>query len=175
MLDLIKEFLLPYYLYIKFIHVLFMAVWFMSTAVAYSWFVQVAFFQAEKRPDDPEYQRRKAWALEQFDKGVVMEHIAFPILLITGPLMYWLVGWEIGWNWLGLKLLIVIGIFIPLEILDYWLSHFGGNKTYLRKLGDQQRYEQVVKWHWQFLRKSTPIVAIFIPLIIFLAVVKPSF
>ena len=36
MLDLIKEFLLPYYLYIKFIHVLFMAVWFMSTAVAYS-------------------------------------------------------------------------------------------------------------------------------------------
>ncbi len=175
MLDLIRESLLPYYLYIKFIHVVFMAVWFMSTAVAYSWFVQVAYFQAENRPDNPEYQRRKAWALEQFDKGVVMEHIAFPILIITGPLMYWLAGWEIGLNWLGLKLLIIIGIFIPIEIMDYWLSHFGGNKTYLKKLGDQERYEQVVKWHWQFLRKSTPFVVIFIPLIIFLAVVKPSF
>lgn len=173
MLETIKELLLPFYLEIKFIHIIFMAVWFMSTAVAYSWFVQVAFFQAEKRPNDEEYQRRKAWALEQFDKGVVLEHVAFPILLITGPLLYWLSGWEIGLNWLGLKLLIVIGIFIPMEILDYWLSHFGGNKTYLKKLGDQARYEKIVGWHWQFLRKSTPIVAIFIPAIIYLAVVKP--
>src|SRR5690606_2919829 len=104
MLETIKELQLPFNLEIKFIHIIFMAVWFMSTAVAYSWFVQVAFFQAEKRPDDDEYQRRKAWALEQFDKGVVLEHVAFPILLITGPLLYWLSGWEIGLNWLGLKL-----------------------------------------------------------------------
>ncbi len=173
LLEDIRQALLPFYMHIKFIHVIFMAVWFMSTAVAYTWFVQSAFYQAEKRPDDPEYQRKKAWALEQFDKGVVLEHIAFPILLITGPLMYWLSGWEISWNWLGVKLLIIIGIFIPMEIFDYWISHFGGNKTYLKEQGDQERYEKIVNWHWKFLRNSTPVVAIFIPVVIFLAVVKP--
>lgn len=173
MQELIREFLLPYYLQIKFIHVLFMAVWFMSTAVAYTWFVQVAFFQADKHPDNAEYQRRKAWALEQFDKGVVLEHVAFPVLLITGPLLWWLSSWPIEWNWLGVKLLIIIGIFIPIEIFDYWVSHFGGNKSYLKKLGDQERYDKVVRWHWWFLRKSIPFVIVFIPAIIYLAIVKP--
>lgn len=173
LLDELKNFLLPFYLYIKFIHVVFMAVWFMSTSVAYSWFVQVAYFQSINRPENEELKRRKDWALEQFDKGVVMEHVAFPMLILTGPILYWLSGWTIEWNWLGLKLAIIIFIFVPMEAADYWLSHFGGNKTYLRKMGDPEKYEKVVRWHWWFLRKSTPFVAIFLPAIIFLAVVKP--
>jgi hypothetical protein len=173
MLEEIRVALLPFYLTIQFVHVLFMAVWFMSTAVAYTWFVQVAFLQSEKNPDDEELKRRKDWVLKQFDKGVSLEHIAFPLLLLTGILLYWLAAWEISLNWLGVKLLIVIFIFVPMEIMDYWLAHFGGNKSYLQKQGDRQRYEKIVRWHWQFLRKSTPIVATFIPVIIFLAVVKP--
>ena len=65
-----------------------------------------------------ELQRRLIWAYEQFDKTVVLEHIAFPVVLITGLLMFFMAGWSIDSQWLLINLGIVIGFFIPLEILD---------------------------------------------------------
>jgi hypothetical protein len=72
------------------------------------------------------------------------------------------------------KLLLVTGVFVPMEIVDYWLSHFGGSKRQWREKGDHARHEKLMQWHWVFFRISTPLVAIFIPLIIYLAVVKPA-
>lgn len=172
-MEAVRQLLLPYYLEIKFVHLFFVMMWSWSTAVAYTWFVKSAFLRWERNPDDPKAKERRDWTLEQFDKGVVMEHIAFPMILLTGPLLYWLGGWQLSAHWLALKLILITVIFLPMEAIDYWVSHFGGNKTKLRKAGDQQRFEAIVQWHWKFLKTSTPIVGLFIPAIIFLAVVKP--
>ena len=106
-------------------------------AVAYSWYVRGAFLNWKRNPEDPELVRRRNYAIEQFDRGVVLEHIAFPIILVTGPLLWIATGWSFGNPWLLLKLLVVVLVFVLL-VVDYHLSHFGGNKrrfAIARRLG----------------------------------------
>jgi hypothetical protein len=112
--------------------------------------------------------------MERFDAGAVLEHGAFPVLLLTGLLMVWLAGWP--WqavNWLSLKLGIVLLIFVPLEIIDFYISHMGGNKKKIRATGNMQRYETMIRFHWQFFRVSTPLIIVLVPLVFYLAVTKP--
>ncbi len=174
MLEALQSALLPYYTLIKFVHVFFVMIWAWSTAVAYVWYVKGAFLRWEKNPDDPEIIQRRNWAIEQFDKGVVMEHVAFPIILITGPLLYLIGPWNLDFTWLLIKLGIVLLVFVPLEIVDYWLSHFGGNKLKLKKKQQWDKYESAIQQHWKFLKTSTPLIMIFVPAVIFLAIVKPG-
>ena len=174
MLEALQSTLLPWYTLIKFIHVFFVMIWAWSTAVAYVWYVKGAFLRWEKYPDDPEVVKRRNWAIEQFDKGVVMEHVAFPIILITGPLLYVIGPWNLDFTWLLLKLGIVVFIFVPLEAVDYWLSHFGGNKLKLKQKQQWEQYEIAIQQHWKFLKASTPIIMLFVPTVIFLAIVKPG-
>jgi uncharacterized membrane protein len=174
MFEVVREFMLPYYLYVKFVHLFFVMIWSWSTSVAYTWYVKGAFLRWQKNPNDVQAIERRNYAQEQFDKGAVLEHVAFPIVMLTGPLLYWLGGWQMmEAKWLLIKLLVVTFIFLPMEAIDYWLAHFGGNKEKLRKRGLMEKYEQSMRWHWLFLRVSTPIIVIFMPLVIFLAVVKP--
>jgi hypothetical protein len=173
MIETLQSTFSSYYLYIKFVHVFFVMMWSWSTAVAYGWYVKGAFLSWEINPDDPKSIARRNWAIEQFDKGVVLEHIAFPIILVTGPLL-WIIG---GWNhenpWFLLKILVVVFIFAPIEIVDYYLSHFGGNKYKLRMRGESVKYERAIRQHWLFLRITTPLIIVFMPMAIFLAIVKP--
>ncbi|ERP90094.1 hypothetical protein Q670_14445 [Alcanivorax sp. P2S70] len=171
----LRQLLLPWYLQIKFVHLLFVMIWSFSTAVAYTWYVKSAWLAWQRTPDDPHRLERRNWTMEQFDRGASLEHIAFPIVLATGALMVWLTGWGMDSHWLMVKLAIVIGIFIPVEVFDYWISHFGGSKKQWRLKGDMKRYEKLMQWHWLFFRISTPLVMIFIPMIIYLAVTKPGF
>lgn len=173
MIEAMQSALLPYYIWIKFIHVFFVMIWSWSTAVAYTWYVKGAFLRWEKNPDDPVVIQRRNWAIEQFDKGVVMEHVAFPIILITGPLLYIIGPWSLDFTWLLIKLTIVIFVFVPLEIIDYWLSHFGGNKLKLKQRNEMDKYENAIQQHWKFLKASTPVIMFFVPAVIFLAIVKP--
>lgn len=173
MIETIQAAFSPYYLYIKFIHVFFVMIWSWSTSVAYGWFVKGAFLNWVKNPDDPAIIKKRNWAIEQFDRGVILEHIAFPIILITGPLLWMIAGWSLDTPWFLLKLLVVVFIFVPLEIVDYYLSHFGGNKYKLRMRGESAKYEQAIRQHWLFLRITTPLIMVFMPLVIFFAIVKP--
>ena len=173
MLELIRTTLAPYYLEIKFVHLLFVAMWVFSTMVAYSTYVLPVFKAWRRNPDDQEIIRLRNWVMERFDEGAKFEHIAFPMILITGPLLYIITGWNTGSGWLMLKLLIVVGLFIPIEICDYYLSHFGGNKRKIRDTGDMVKYERYVHKHWWFFLISTPPVMVFGVLVIFLAVTKP--
>ena len=113
------------------------------------------------------------WAIERFDEGAVYEHIAFPVIMITGPLLYIIGGWNAGVGWLMLKLLIVFGIFLPIEIMDYHLSHGAGNKTKIRASGDMVAYEAAVHRHWWFLLLTSPTVMTFAFAIVLLATIKP--
>lgn len=173
MLETIHAALQPWYLQIKFLHVFFAMIWGFSTAVAYSYYVKGAFLKWERNPDDAQLVQRRNWAIEQFDKGAILEHVAFPILMITGPLMYWLGPWSMESVWLVVKLAIIALIFVPMEALDYWLAHFGGNKEKLRKRNLPDKYEASIRLHWKFLKVTTPMVMVFIPLLIWLAVTKP--
>lgn len=174
MLESVQSVFSPYYIYIKFIHVLFVMIWAWSTSVAYACYVRGAFLRWEADPDDPEIIQRRNWAIEQFDRGVILEHIAFPIILVTGPLLYLSAGWDYQSPWLLLKLLVVFLVFIPMEIIDYYLAHYGGNKYRLRMQGESGKYELAIRRHWLFLKITTPMVVLFVPLVIFLSIVKPG-
>lgn len=173
MLHSLHDALAPLYLQIKFLHVFFAMIWAFSTAVAYSYYVKGAFLKWERSPDDPVAVQRRNWAIEQFDRGAILEHVAFPILMVTGPLMYWLGPWDTNSTWLMIKLAVIALVFVPMEAFDYWLAHFGGNKEKLRKRNLPERYERAVRLHWRFLKVTTPLVMVFIPLLVWLAVTKP--
>ena len=173
MIEAAQLLLAPYYFQIKFVHLLFVAVWFMSTSVAYRFYLVPLFTEWMKSPRDMDRLRMRNWAMERFDDGAVLEHVAFPMLLITGPILMLAGGWTPAQGWFAMKLVIVVLVFIPVEVMDYHLAHFGGNKEKIRETGDMQAYEAAIHTHWWFLIVSSPIVIVSIPYVIYLVVVKP--
>ena len=167
--------LMVYYPYIKFIHLFSVMIWSMSAVGAYVYYFRTTLFAVKKDPQNMELQRRLIWAYEQFDKTVVLEHIAFPMLLITGLLMFLMAGWTTDSSWMLVKLVIVIGFFVPLELLDVWISHVLGPRISKNRENDVNGWNKGRALHWRFLKTVSPWVAVSIPLVIFLAVVKPVF
>ncbi|WP_187276657.1 hypothetical protein [Parahaliea maris] len=175
MIDALRELLGPWYLYIKFVHVTFVMVWVFSTAHAYAYYVVPVFKAWRRNPEDEDVIELRDWVMERFDQGVIMEHVAYPIILITGPLLFIAGGWNSSSDWLMLKLAIVVLITLPIEILDYHLSHFGGAKANIRATGDKEAYEAGIHLHWYFLLYSSPVIMPAALLIVFLAITKFSF
>jgi hypothetical protein len=165
---------MPWYLQVKFIHLFMVAMWSFSTAVAYRNYIIPAFRAWLREPDNTAAIARRNEFMERFDRGAILEHIAFPVVLLSGVLMVWLAGWS--WrevNWLSVKLGIVLVIFLPVEIIDYYISHLGGNKQKIRATGNMLRHEAMTRFHWQFFQVSTPLIIVFVPLVFYLAVTKP--
>ncbi|HAC57524.1 MAG TPA: hypothetical protein DCF73_04100, partial [Rhodobiaceae bacterium] len=80
--------------------------------------------------------------IEAFDRGVILEHVAFPGILVTGLLMLWLGGWSPSESWwLMAKLGLVVLVFIPMEAVDYRISHFSKPKRQMRLDGETERLE----------------------------------
>ena len=175
MIDTIRQLLGPGYIYIKFIHVVFVMIWTWSTAHAYAYYLVPIFKAWRRNPDDEEIVAMRDWAIDRFDHGVIYEHVAFPIILITGPILFLVGGWSAEPSWLLLKLVIVCLIMIPIEVVDYHLSHFGGNKARIRATGDMEKHESAIHLHWYFLLYSSPVIMIAALSVIFLAITKFNF
>ena len=173
MIHFLQETLGPYYAYIKFVHLFFVMIWMWSTAVGFAFYLVPVFKAWRRDPDDPQIIEIRNWVIERFDHGVSYEHVAFPIVIATGPLLWMIGGWTPDAGWLVLKLLIVIGVFVPIEIFDYYISHLGGNKKRLRKTGDDVAYESAIHRHWMFLLVTSPPVMVLGTAVILLAVTKP--
>jgi multidrug efflux pump subunit AcrB len=142
--------------------------------VAYRNYIIPAFRAWLREPDNTAAIARRNEFMERFDRGVVLEHVAFPLVLASGLLMVWLAGWSWqGLNWLSMKLGIVLIIFVPIETVDYYISHLGGNKRKIRATGNTARYEAMTRFHWQFFRLTTPLIVVLVPLVFYLAVTKP--
>ena len=170
-----EDLLAPWYAQIKFLHIVLVGIWAFSTAVAYQNYVIPAFRRALANPDDARAIDHRNRMIEAFDKGVVLEHVAFPGVIVTGLLMLWLGGWSPADSWwLAAKLALVVLLFIPMEIVDYRISHFSKPKRQMRLDGETERLEAAIAFHWKFLRVSTFIVVTAIPAAIYLAVVKPA-
>ena len=169
-----QELLAPWYAQIKFLHVVFVGIWAFSTAVAYQNYVIPAFRRALANPEDAAAIDHRNRMIEAFDRGVILEHVAFPGILVTGLLMLWLGGWSPSESWwLMAKLGLVVLVFIPMEAVDYRISHFSKPKRQMRLDGETERLQAAVTFHWKFLRVSTFFVVTAIPAAIYLAVVKP--
>ncbi|MCA8892150.1 hypothetical protein [Hyphomonas sp.] len=173
MLESIRMFLSEYYMQLKFIHLTAVMVWVWSTSVAYAFYLVPVFKAWRRNPTDMEIVRFRNWIMERFDEGASYEHISFPIVMITGPLLFWAGGFNAHVGWLMLKLLIVAGIFIPIEVTDYYLAHFGGAKHRFRKAGDAVGYERAVQRHWWFLLLSSPAIMVSAMSVLYLAITKP--
>lgn len=173
MVEFLQPILAPYYMQIKFVHLLFVMMWVFSTSVAYAFYVLPVFKAWRRNPDDQGIIAMRNWVMERFDEGATYEHIAFPMVLITGPLLYIAGGWDTSASWLNLKILIMIALFIPVEIADYYMSHFAGNKRKIRETGDMEKYERYIHKHWWFFLITTPAVMVYGVLMVFLAVTKP--
>lgn len=95
MLDLIA----PYYMYIKLLHLLAVMVWLFSTAVGYQNYVVPAFKAWAATPNDEQAIAMRNLAIERFDDGVILEHCAFPIIMLTGPVLWLLSGYGAESDW----------------------------------------------------------------------------
>jgi uncharacterized membrane protein len=173
MIAFLQAVLAPYYLYLKLVHLVAVTVWLWSTAVGYSYYLVPVFKAWRRNPGDADIVALRDWVMDRFDQGVIYEHLAFPTILVTGPLLWIAGGWTPEAGWFLLKLLIIVSIFVPMEICDYYLSHLGGNKRRLREAGDTAGHERAIHIHWWFLLLSTAPVMVFGVLVLFLAVIKP--
>ena len=166
--------LAPYYLYIKFFHIFFVMMWAMSALGAYVFFLRSTIYQFQDNPGDKKLEERLVWAYEQFDKTVILEHIAFPVVLITGLMLFLATGWTLETPWLFAKLVIVVGFFIPLEILDFWIAHVWGARVTRARQENPDGWNSMRAQHWKFLKTTAPMIRYSVPVVIFLAVVKPA-
>jgi uncharacterized membrane protein len=174
MLDELRLVLAPYYGWIKALHVFAAMIWAGSTAVAYAFYLKPAFLRVQRRPDDAAARAERDRLMERFDRGVVLEHVAFPVLVVTALALLWLGGVDLTRvSWATVKLALGALVFLPMEIADVYLSHLGGNKAAIRASGDTARYERFMDLHWLFFRITEPIIVIFVPIVVFLAVAKP--
>lgn len=178
-MDTLSQWLAGHYIHIKFIHISFATLWLWSTSVAYLNYLVPVLRAWQANPDDIDTIKKRNWAMERFDDGVILEHIAFPAVLISGLALLLISGWGPQAYWLAMKLTIVVLVFLPIECFDYWLSHFGGNKAKIRRsLPDSDsfnspHYELAIHRHWWFLIVTTPVIAIGGMTVLYLAIVKP--
>lgn len=176
MYETLQQFLAPYYLYIKMVHVPFAFLWLFSVVMGYAHYL-VPVMQAWRRdPSDPGLTLMRNWVFERFDEGVSVEHVAYPMLLLTGALLFIAGGWGPHAGWLMLKLAIVIVVTVPMEGIDYYISHLNGNKRYQRdKDGkpDWARYETALHRHWWFFLVTTPMIGFMVISVLYLAFTKP--
>jgi len=174
--ETLQQFLAPYYLYIKMVHVPFVFLWMFSVIMAYAHYL-VPVMQAWRRDSsDPGLTLMRNWVFERFDEGVSVEHVAYPMILLTGVMLFIAGGWGPESGWLMMKLAIVIVVTIPMEGFDYYISHLNGNKRYLRdKSGapDWERYEAALHRHWWFFLVTTPVIGFMVVSVLYLAFIKP--
>lgn len=174
MLEELRSTISPYYLHIKWLHVLSAAVWSFSTAVAWIYYLKPALRSAHANPDDARRRARRDEWMDRFDRGAAVEHYAFAVLVTTALLLLWIMQVDLThWSFVTAKVWIGIIVILPMEAVDIYLAHLGGNKARIRATGDERRFEQAMQWHWVFLRVTEPIVVILVPAMFFLAIVKP--
>ena len=174
MAEELRALLAPWYGYIKAVHVIAAALWSFSTAVAWVFYLKPALRRAALAPGDGGARARRDHYLELFDRGAIVEHVALGVLVVTALAMLWLGRVDLTrWSFVTAKLWLGVVVILPMEAIDIYLSHLGGNKAAIRRSGDMARYERMVGHHTRFLYVTEPIVVVLVPLLFVLAVAKP--
>lgn len=171
---------------LRFVHVAAFVGW-AGPAMGASWLVYAAAWDRRRQPDDGERLRRELWVRRQFNRVVALEHLCFAVLVVTGLMLSESAGWaHAGQAWLRWKLLIVFVIFVPMELVDVVLSAWfqrvmkpgaevgatsaeaaGAAAPGAPALARASRVQDL------FMRATIPPVVVGIPVVLYLAVVKP--
>ena len=106
-----------------------------------------------------------------------VEHFGLFMLLGSGVFMLSLYGLPIlDWPWLRIKLILVLCVIVPIEILDIWFCHirlpryFSSDKTQTKVKKETNAYNAYER---KFVPVSLPILLITVVIILWLAVSKP--
>ncbi len=173
-MEALQEAISPYYFWIKALHVISAALWSFSTAVGYAYYLKPAIVAARRHPDDPARRARRDEFMERFDQGASFEHVALVLMVVTALLMIWIRDVDLlRWSFIPFLFWLGVIVILPMEAIDIWLAHMGGNKTRLRLAGDTERYDRVLGWHLLFLRVTEPLVVVLVPTAFVIAIVKP--
>jgi uncharacterized membrane protein len=169
----IHSFAVIFFPAIRTVHVLAATLWAFTTIAPMRFYVRPTLRAFAQNPNDPELRRRRDWVLEQFDRTVIIEHVAFVAILVTGPLLFIAGAASFRDLWFVAKMAIVIGVFIPLEIYDVWLSHVAAPRETKNKQEDPVRYDRFRRKYVGFLRGVTPLILLTVPTVLILALAKP--
>ena len=165
------------YLSLKLIHLCAAILWSASALGAF-WYLIVSTWERRQDPS-PEQVRRDDWLRYHFGFVVMVEHLAFFVLVPTGLQLARVLSLPLftPWMmpWLAAKLLIVWGLFIPMEVLDIWLSHWVLPRRYHRREVEHEAWVQARRWHDLFLVVGGALVVLGIPAVLYLIVMKPRF
>jgi hypothetical protein len=169
----LREFAIGHIAAIRTIHVLAAMLWAFTTIAPMRFYVRPTLRALARNPDDAELRRRRDWVLEQFDRVVIIEHVAFAIILLTGPLLYLTGVVTLDAKWFLVKMAIVLLVFIPVEIFDVWLSHVAAPAAVRRKHEDPAAYDRFRRRYVGFLTAMIPVIFLTVPTVLILALAKP--
>ena len=173
-MDALRALLLPWYPYLKAVHVVAAALWSFSTAVAWVYYLNPALRAAREHPEDAAARARQDEFLRRFDRGAAVEHWAFAILVATALLLFWVGGFEhMRWSYVTALVAVGVVVILPMEAIDIYLSHLGGSLARQRRDADPARIARLTEQHRLFLRVTEPIVMLLVPALFVIAIAKP--
>lgn len=167
-----KEFLASYYIYIKYVHMVAVFFWAFYAWSAYRTLIS-SWLNSRNEPDNDELRDRYYWMHNEFNRLVVWEHIAFPIVIITGLTLFWISGWTLDSKWLAIKLAIVFFGFVPMEIYDAWMSHYQAPKVMREYDPSDEKFKKTSLFQVTLMYRGVPSMFLGIFIVMFLAITKP--
>jgi len=133
--------------------------------------------QLAKRRLDPQSAEYQA-LYRDFLPFFWVEHFGLFILLGSGVLLLSLYGPPaLDWTWLRIKLVLVLCVIVPIEVLDIWFGHvrlprwFASDNAGSERKGGSDAYKAYER---RFVPVSLPLLLTTVVVILWLAVARPG-
>lgn len=113
------------------------------------------------------------WAQRYVERVLVVEHIAFVVLILSGAYLVWLTdGALLNMPWLQKKLWLFAGVLV-FELVDIWISHFVLAHILEEKDPlDSPEWPRVERMRRTLAIAALPVAFILVPGIFYFAVAK---
>jgi hypothetical protein len=132
--------------------------------------------QKAKRRLDPDSAEYRA-LYRDFLPFFWVEHFGLLLLVGSGVAMLFVYGsGALDWTWLRIKLLLVLCVLLPIEVLDIWFGHLRLPRWFaaMRELrGEPAGRDEYAAYERKFVPVSLPILLATVVIIMWLAVAKP--
>ncbi len=107
------------------------------------------------------------------------EHLGLVLMLGSGALMLSMYGVPLlSMTWIEVKLLLVLGVVIPIEIADMWFSHRRLPQMFATRRPDapytKAEWRLLTLYHYRFTPVALPLLLVTIITIMWLALAKPN-
>ena len=119
-------------------------------------------------------EREMAWVWQVFLQLMWWEHGAFLVLVASGTGMILTIGYPLSTPWLEWKLGLVVGILVPLEIIDSYFAHYRLPRIYGPNISPTRHDRAWVRRYHGFTRLVIPVFIFLIPLLFYLTIFKPA-